>query len=57
MKGALAKNIKIIEFYFAAGEFKRKALEQQSYMLANYTHVSRDVVARGLMLFVSKYVR
>ncbi|WP_185964436.1 acetyl-CoA hydrolase/transferase C-terminal domain-containing protein [Aliikangiella marina] len=45
---SLPDNVKIIEFYYKAGQFKDNAYGQQNYLSSNYTHVARDVFNRGV---------
>ncbi len=44
----LPPNIEVIEFYLEPGAWLANDALQQSYLSANYTHVLRDAVARGL---------
>ena len=41
-------NVRIIEFFLTPGAFLHSAHAQQHYLSANYTHVARDVLARGV---------
>lgn len=44
----LPANIKVIEFYFQAGQYKSNPEAQRDYLASNYTHVVRDVFDRGV---------
>jgi acyl-CoA hydrolase len=44
----LPANIEVIEFYLEPGAWLANDALQQSYLSANYTHVLRDALARGL---------
>ena len=46
--GKLPDNVRVIEFYFPAGKFKRNATAQRDYISCNYTHVARDLLHRGV---------
>lgn len=48
VKGTIPDNIKVIEFYFPPGKFKNNSLEQRRYLSSNYTHATRDILARGV---------
>jgi acyl-CoA hydrolase len=41
-------NVRIIEFFLTPGAFLHSAHAQQHYLSANYTHVAREVLARGV---------
>jgi acyl-CoA hydrolase len=41
-------NIRVIEFYLEPGAYLDSAHAQQNYLSTNYTHVVRDVMARGV---------
>jgi acyl-CoA hydrolase len=45
---ALPGNIRVIEFYLAAGTLLNSTQAQRHYLSANYTHVARDTLARGV---------
>ncbi|WP_160153635.1 acetyl-CoA hydrolase/transferase C-terminal domain-containing protein [Microbulbifer sp. ALW1] len=47
-KGLLPKNIEVCEFFIQPGSFLRVPSAQQSYVSANYTHVPRDLLDRGV---------
>lgn len=49
-KDAIPKNIRIVEFYFKPGEMLHHPKAQQNALSANYTHVARDIVTRGVNL-------
>jgi acyl-CoA hydrolase len=44
----LPANVSLSEFYFRPGAMLGLALAQQSYISSNYTHVARDMRARGV---------
>lgn len=48
VNGRLPSNVKVIEFYFPAGKFMENRHAQQDYISANYTHVARDLLDRGV---------
>ncbi len=47
-EGRLPPNVKVDEFFFAAGTRLGIAAAQQSYISANYTHALRSVLDRGV---------
>ncbi|MBR0898105.1 acetyl-CoA hydrolase [Bradyrhizobium tropiciagri] len=46
--GALPPNIKVIEFFFLAGQWLYRPIAQQNYISANYTHAASYLLSRGL---------
>src|SRR5438552_7703603 len=46
--GGLPANVELNEFYFRPGAMLGVAAAQQSYISSNYTHVARDMRARGV---------
>jgi acyl-CoA hydrolase len=44
-------NIRIVEFFLEPGAFLESRHAQQNYLSANYTHVAREVMARGVNVF------
>jgi acyl-CoA hydrolase len=46
--GTLPPNIRIIEFFLTPGAFLNARHAQRHYLSANYTHVARDCLARGV---------
>jgi hypothetical protein len=46
--GRLPPNIRVVEFFFLAGQWLRVAQAQQNYISANYTHAVSDLLASGL---------
>jgi acyl-CoA hydrolase len=48
LKDALPPNVRIIEFFLAPGAFLGSRHAQRNYLSANYTHVAREVLARGV---------
>ena len=47
-KGLLPKNVEVCEFFMQPGAFLSAPSAQQSYVSANYTHVPRDLLDRGV---------
>lgn len=47
-RGSLPLNIRVIEFFLEPGAYLDSTHAQQNYLSANYTHVIRDVMARGV---------
>ena len=47
-RDALPPNVRVIEFYLAPGAFLGSRHAQRNYLSANYTHVAREVLARGV---------
>lgn len=47
-RGELPSNVRVIEFYFQAGKFLKNPGAQRDYISSNYTHVARDLLARGV---------
>ncbi|HXZ59075.1 MAG TPA: acetyl-CoA hydrolase/transferase C-terminal domain-containing protein [Steroidobacteraceae bacterium] len=45
---ALPDNVRVIEFFLTLGQFLGSTQAQRHYLCANYTHVARDVLARGV---------
>ncbi len=45
---ALPPNVRVIEFFLAPGALLESRHAQQNYLSANYTHVARDVLERGV---------
>ena len=50
--GRLPDNVRVIEFYVASGARLGHARGQQDYISSNYTHVARDMIARGANLLM-----
>lgn len=46
--GRLPPNVRVSELYFKAGSMKNVAGAQQAYISSNYTHIARDLCARGV---------
>jgi acyl-CoA hydrolase len=44
----LPANVRVVEFYLAPGAFLHSRHAQRNYLSANYTHVARDALARGV---------
>lgn len=47
-KRAVPKNIEVFEFFFQPASMLDNASAQQNYISCNYTHVARDLNARGI---------
>jgi acyl-CoA hydrolase len=47
-RDALPPNIRVIEFFLEPGAYLDSTHAQQNYLSSNYTHVIRDVMARGV---------
>ncbi|HWY94309.1 MAG TPA: acetyl-CoA hydrolase/transferase C-terminal domain-containing protein [Steroidobacteraceae bacterium] len=45
---AIPENVEIVEFFLNPGAFLHVAHSQRHYVSSNYTHVARDVAARGV---------
>ena len=54
-KGQLPPNIEIVEFYLEPGAWLKDQHLQQNYLSANYTHVAREALRRGLNV-LAQYV-
>ncbi|HKP56472.1 MAG TPA: acetyl-CoA hydrolase/transferase C-terminal domain-containing protein [Polyangiales bacterium] len=50
----LPENVRVIEFYVTAGKFLHNPVAQQDYIASNYTHVARDLLARGVNVVVQQ---
>ena len=48
----LPENVRLMEFYTQAGAIIGNASSQQNYISSNYTHVARDMIARGINLLM-----
>ncbi len=46
--GKLPANVRVIEFFLTPGAFLGALHAQRNYLCANYTHVAREVLARGV---------
>jgi|HubBroStandDraft_6_1064221.scaffolds.fasta_scaffold03214_3 acyl-CoA hydrolase len=44
----LPPNVRVIEFFLTPGAFLNSPHAQRNYLSANYTHVAREVLARGV---------
>jgi len=49
--GSVPANIRVIEFFLEPGAFLDSRHAQQNYLSANYTHVAREVLGRGVNVF------
>lgn len=47
-RGDVPPNVRVIEFFLEPGAYLASEYAQQNYLSANYTHVSRDAMARGV---------
>ena len=47
-RGVLPPNVKVIEFFFLAGQWLYQPFAQQNYISANYTHAASYLLSRGL---------
>jgi acyl-CoA hydrolase len=56
-QGRLPDNIEVIEFFLEPGAWLDSGPLQQSYLSANYTHVARDVLRRGLNVLAQLVAR
>lgn len=52
--GRLPPNVRVIEFYLPPGKFVGNTRAQQDYISSNYTHVARDLEARGINVAVQQ---
>ncbi|MET0384857.1 MAG: acetyl-CoA hydrolase, partial [Polyangiales bacterium] len=50
--GRLPDNVRVIEFYYQAGKYLKNPAAQRDYISANFTHVARDLLARGVNVIV-----
>jgi acyl-CoA hydrolase len=50
--GALPPNVHVLEFYMRSGSELTNPRAQADYISSNYTHVARDMVARGVNLLM-----
>lgn len=55
--GTLPANVRVIEFYLEPGAALGVAAAQQHYLSANYTHVARDILARGVNVIAQLVAR
>ena len=56
-EGHLPPNVSVHEFYFPAGRRLETLLAQQGYTSTNYTHVARDLLARGINVIAQLVAR
>jgi acyl-CoA hydrolase len=49
--GAMPANARVIEFFFEPGSMLHAAHAQTHYLSANYTHVARELLHRGVNVF------
>jgi acyl-CoA hydrolase len=55
--GTVPPNIRIIEFFLTPGAFLNSPHAQRHYLSANYTHVARDCLARGVNVIAQLVAR
>jgi len=48
LEDTLPPNIRVLEFFLTPGAFLRSQHAQRHYLCANYTHVAREAMARGV---------
>ncbi|MEY4575323.1 MAG: hypothetical protein RL701_26, partial [Pseudomonadota bacterium] len=53
-RGVLPPNVRVVEFYFQAGKYLKNQQAQRDYISTNYTHVARDLLARGVNVVVQQ---
>src|SRR5687768_8382782 len=46
--GTLPRNVRVIEFFFEPGAMLNSGQAQSNYLAANYTHVARELLHRGV---------
>ena len=56
-EGRVPPNVTVHEFYFPAGRRLDTPLAQQGYTSTNYTHVARDLLARGINVIAQLVAR
>ena len=56
-QGRLPDNIEVVEFFLEPGAWLNSASLQQHYLSANYTHVARDALKRGLNVLAQLVAR
>jgi len=54
---ALPANVRVIEFFLTPGAFIGASHAQRNYLSANYTHVAREVLARGVNVIAQLVAR
>ena len=55
--GQLPTNIQVIEFFVEPGKWLNVASSQRDYLAANYTHVARELAARGVNVIAQLVAR
>ena len=55
--GKLPANVRVVEFYLQSGSSLGNARAQREYASINYTHVAREVAARGVNVLVQMVAR
>jgi len=56
-RGQTPANVRVTEFYFQSGAALGNPLMQRHYVSANYTHVARDLVDRGVNVLMQLVAR
>jgi acyl-CoA hydrolase len=56
-QGTMPPNARVIEFFFEPGSLLNSAHAQSHYLAANYTHVAREVVRRGVNVIAQMVAR
>jgi acyl-CoA hydrolase len=56
-RGELPPNVEVIEFFLEPGAYLNVAHTQQHYLSANYTHVARELDARGVNVLAQLVAR
>ena len=56
-EGTLPQNVAVHEFYFPPGRRLNEPLAQQNYMSTNYTHITRDMLDRGINVIAQLVAR
>jgi acyl-CoA hydrolase len=55
--GGMPANVRVSEFYLYAGKLLGNAGAQRDYISTNYTHVARDLLARGVNVVAQQVCR
>ena len=53
----LPPNVRVVEFFLTPGAFLHSGHAQRNYLSANYTHVARDTLARGVNVIAQLLAR
>jgi len=57
LEDALPPNVRVVEFFLTPGVFLHSQQAQRHYLSANYTHVAREVMARGVNVIAQLLAR